>query len=123
MRLYKRGKYWWVAWPGDERESTKCTGAAAAERWAKREELRRADPAHAAARSIASACEALKIAHVSWNDLRRTHARWLRRAGVDPELIGEQLRHTSPAMARRVYAQITPGELGEQIERRLRDDP
>ena len=40
MRLYKRGKYWWVAWPGDERESTKCTTAQAAQAWCERERER-----------------------------------------------------------------------------------
>lgn len=72
-----------------------------------------------AARSIEVACVALGMTHASWNDLRRTHARWLRREGVAVELIGEQLRHTGPTMARRVYARITPGELGEQIEKSL----
>jgi len=72
-----------------------------------------------ARREILSACARAGIAPATWNDLRRTHGRWLRRAGVEVELIGEQLRHTSPAMARRVYAQITPEEVGQQIEARL----
>lgn len=72
-----------------------------------------------ARREILTACRRAELTPATWNDLRRTHGRWLRRAGVDVELIGEQLRHTSPAMARRVYAQITPEEIGEQIEARL----
>jgi integrase len=72
-----------------------------------------------ARREILASCQRAQIAPATWNDLRRTHGRWLRRAGVDVELIGEQLRHTSPTMARRVYAQITPEEIGEQIEARL----
>lgn len=51
MRTYKRGRYWWVAWPGDERESTGQTTKEAADRWCRRRELERADPAHAAARA------------------------------------------------------------------------
>lgn len=69
-----------------------------------------------ARREILTACRRAEIAPATWNDLRRTHGRWLRRAGVSVELIGEQLRHTSPAMARRVYATIAPDELGAQIE-------
>jgi integrase len=67
-------------------------------------------------RALAAACVRLGIPAVTWNDLRRTQGRWLRQAGVSVELIAEQLRHTSPAMARRVYAQIEVGEVAEQIE-------
>ena len=65
-----------------------------------------------ARREILTACRRAEIAPATWNDLRRTHGRWPRRAGVSVELIGEQLRHTSPAMARRVYATTAPDELG-----------
>lgn len=69
-----------------------------------------------AARVLHRAARGAQLAPVSWNDLRRTHGRWLRRAGVSPELIAEQLRHAGPEMARRVYAQIQPEEVGQQIE-------
>jgi len=72
-----------------------------------------------ALRDLANACERAGIAPATWNDFRRTHGRWLRQAGVSPELIAEQLRHASPAMARLVYAQIEAEEVGEQIERLL----
>jgi integrase len=66
--------------------------------------------------TILNACARAGIEPATWNDLRRTHGRWLRQAGVPVELIAEQLRHTGPSMARRVYAQIEAGEVGQQIE-------
>lgn len=69
--------------------------------------------------AIFRACERARICRVTWNDLRRTHGRILRLAGVSPELIGEQLRHTSAKMAREVYAQLGPAETGALIEAHL----
>lgn len=74
-------------------------------------------------RGLANACARAGIAAATWNDLRRSHGRWLRRAGVEVELIAEQLRHSSPATTRRVYAQIETAEVAEQIEARLRCPP
>lgn len=74
---------------------------------------RRRGPARA---GILRACERAGIPPVTWNDLRRTHGRVLRLAGVSVELVAEQLRHTSAKMARDVYAQIEPAEVAAQIE-------
>lgn len=72
-----------------------------------------------ARRDIHRACERAQVPLVSWNDLRRTHGRWLRARGVEPALIGEQLRHASSRMAEQVYAKPSPAELRALIEDRL----
>lgn len=74
-----------------------------------------------ARRDILRACDRAQVPHVTWNDLRRTHGRWLRSRGVEPTLIGDQLRHTSSAMAEKVYAKLSPAELRDLLERRLAD--
>jgi len=63
-------------------------------------------------------CVKLGIAHVSFNDLRRTHATWLREMGVEPQLIAVQLGHTTSAMAERVYGRLQPAALGRLLEER-----
>lgn len=72
-----------------------------------------------ARRDIHRACERAQVPLVTWNDLRRTHGRWLRNRGVEPSLIGEQLRHSSSRMAEQVYAKPSPAELRSLLERRL----
>lgn len=59
--------------------------------------------------------------HITARDLRRSHGRILRAAGVEPSLIGPMLGHApgSPVTAA-TYAQITPAELGAQITRRAK---
>lgn len=54
--------------------------------------------------------------HITARDLRRSHGRILRAAGVDPSLIAPMLGHApgSPVTAL-TYAQITPAELGAHI--------
>jgi len=52
------------------------------------------------------------------NDLRRTHATWLRNAGVEPHLIGADLGHTDGRMAERVYGRLKPTELGRLLSER-----
>jgi len=67
-------------------------------------------------RDLASACKRAGIAPVTSNDLRRTHGSWLAQAGVSDEHIGKVLRHSDGRMARRVYGQLGPGELGALLE-------
>lgn len=55
------------------------------------------------------------IAPVTPTDLRRTHATWLRRAGVEPHLIAGVLGHTTSAMVERVYGRLDAAGLGERI--------
>lgn len=59
--------------------------------------------------------------HITARDLRRSHGRILRAAGVDPALIGPMLGHApgSPVTARS-YAQLEPHELGGLIAARMR---
>lgn len=72
-------------------------------------------------RDLIRACKRAKVASVTARDLRRSHGRILRTAGVEPSLIGPMLGHApgSPVTAL-TYAQISPAELGAQITRRAK---
>lgn len=65
--------------------------------------------------ALARACVAAKIAHTSFNDLRRTFATWLRNAGATPDLIAPAMGHTTTAMVQRIYARLAPIDLGRLI--------
>lgn len=67
-------------------------------------------------RDIKGACRRAGIEPCTPNDLRRTAATWLAHQGVGDELIGKFLGHTSPAMARLVYAKLGPIALGDRIK-------
>ena len=56
---------------------------------------------------------------VTPNDLRRTHATWLRVAGVEPSLIARQLRHTDERMVMRVYGRMPAEAAGAALAARL----
>ena len=60
---------------------------------------------------LTEACVRAGIDHLSPNDLRRTHGKWLRLAGVTPSVIGTSLGHADGRMAERVYAKSSPREL------------
>ncbi len=62
-------------------------------------------------RDIDAACTRAGIAHCSPNDLRRTHGTWLRKAGVEPNLIGASLGHMDSRMVERVYGRLAPEAL------------
>lgn len=65
-------------------------------------------------------CERIEIVpRVTPNDLRRTHAMWLRAEGVEPSLIGEVLNHVDGRMVERVYGRITPDALARLLSERL----
>jgi integrase len=61
------------------------------------------------------ACTRAGIAPVSPNDLRRSHATWLRQAGVQPHLIGAQLGHTTSRMVELVYGRLPSADLGRLL--------
>jgi hypothetical protein len=56
---------------------------------------------------------------VTPNDLRRTHATWLRAAGIETSLLGRQLRHKDGRMAERLYGRLAPDDLVSVLEERL----
>jgi integrase len=60
---------------------------------------------------LAEACKRAGIPHLSPNDLRRTHGKWLRLAGASPGVIGTSLGHADGRMAERVYAKASALEL------------
>jgi integrase len=63
--------------------------------------------------------DALKLAHVSSNDLRRTYGQWLRQAGVEPALIGITMGHADSRMVERVYGRVPVDKLRGLIDRQL----
>ena len=73
-----------------------------------------------ARRDIIRACERAGVTRVTWNDLRRSHAKWLRGRGVEPSLIAEVLGHTTSRMAEVVYGRPTPQQLRHLLKERTR---
>ncbi len=71
-------------------------------------------------RDLKAACARVGIAPCSPNDLRRTHAMWLRNAGVEPALIYPVLGHTTSKMVETVYGRIDHAALGALLEERVR---
>lgn len=70
-------------------------------------------------RDLENACAELKIPRVTPNDLRRTHANWLREAGVDTSLIADVLGHTDSRMVERVYGRLRPEQLRDRVRASL----
>ena len=68
-------------------------------------------------RDLHDACARAGIAPCSPNDLRRTFGRWMRGAGVEPQVIGAAMGHTDGRMVERVYGRLAPRELGALIAR------
>ena len=66
-------------------------------------------------RDLAIACQAAGLEPLTPNDLRRTHATWLRAAGVQTDLIARQLRHVDGRMVERVYGRMSAGDAGAAI--------
>jgi len=60
---------------------------------------------------LAEACERAGIPHLSPNDLRRTHGKWLRLAGVATSTIYPSMGHIDGRMTERVYARASAREL------------
>lgn len=70
-------------------------------------------------RELAEACARAGLEPVSPNDLRRTHATWLRASGVDLGLVARQLRHRDTRMVERVYGRLDARTAGAAIAARL----
>lgn len=67
-----------------------------------------------------SACEQIQpIAKTTPNDLRRTHAKWLRAHGIEYGLIGDVLGHIDGRMAKKVYGQTEPEMLAALLRERI----
>lgn len=73
-------------------------------------------------RDLHTACRAAGIAPVCPTDFRRTLATLLRRAGVEPSLIGRLLGHADSRMAERVYGRLGSDALGALLSQRLGTD-
>jgi integrase len=70
-------------------------------------------------RDIKAACERADIDPCTPNDLRRTFAQWLRRAGLSIELIAPMMGHTTTKMVQLVYGKLDEHGLREQVGRAL----
>lgn len=68
---------------------------------------------------LGEACERAGIPHLSPTDLRRTHAKWLRLAGVAPTTFYPAMGHADSRMAERVYAKTSPQELAAVMRAEL----
>lgn len=68
-------------------------------------------------RDLRVACERAGVPRVTVRDLRRTHGKILAALGVDPHLIGSQLRHRDSRMAERVYARRERADVRQQVAR------
>ena len=68
-------------------------------------------------RDLHDACKRASIAPCSPNDLRRTFGHWLRKAGVEPQVIGPAMGHTDSRMVERVYGRLEPKEIGALIKK------
>lgn len=66
-------------------------------------------------RDLALACTAAGVPRVTANDLRRTHANWLRAAGVDLGSIADVLGHVDSRMVERVYGKLRPEQLRDRV--------
>jgi integrase len=62
-------------------------------------------------RDLEVACRAAGVPYATPRDLRRSHAKALRAAGVEPHLIGKMLGHADSRMVERVYGQLAPEAL------------
>lgn len=60
---------------------------------------------------LSEACERAGIPHLAPTDLRRTHGKWLRLAGVAPGAIAPSLGHVDARMVERVYGRSSAAEL------------
>lgn len=66
-------------------------------------------------RTLRAACVRAKIDPCTFNDLRRSCAQWLRRAGVRLEIVAAFLGHATTAMVTRVYGRLDGAGIGAAI--------
>ena len=52
----------------------------------------------------------------SWHDFRHTFTTWNRRAGVPPEVVRDQLGHTSVATSMDIYSRLEDGTRAPSVE-------
>lgn len=71
-------------------------------------------------RDLAVACKRAGVPRVTVRDLRRTHGKILAALGVEPHLIGSQLRHSDARMAQITYAKPERADIRKQIATRTR---
>ncbi len=72
-------------------------------------------------RDLAAACRRAGIGRLSPNDLRRTHAEWLRRGGVQSADLAPVMGHADSRMVERVYGRITAVDLAPLLAEVPRD--
>jgi hypothetical protein len=66
-------------------------------------------------RDLATACSRAGIGRLSPNDLRRTHAQWLRRGGVQPADLAPIMGHADSRMVERVYGKLRAVDLTSRL--------
>jgi integrase len=68
-------------------------------------------------RDLHRACERAKIPGCSANDLRRTFATWLRKAGTKIDRIAHLLGHVDSRLVEKVYGKLEPADLAGDVGR------
>lgn len=71
-------------------------------------------------RGLAAACVRAGIDRVTANDLRRTTATLLRKAGVSADIVARVLRHADSRMVERVYGRIAADAVGGVLTDQIR---
>ena len=66
-----------------------------------------------------ASCATVAFGRCSPNDLRRTHAKWLRLAGVEPSHIAPIMGHADSRMVQRVYGKVKPMDLSALLTAQL----
>lgn len=74
---------------------------------------------HNMTRDLAAACKRAGIEKVTANDLRRSNATLLRRAGASVDVVARVLRHADSRMVERVYGRITAADAGRLLGSQL----
>src|SRR5262249_53559859 len=70
-------------------------------------------------RALAAACKRVGIPSLSPNDLRRTHAKWLRLAGPSPASLAPVMGHADSRMVERVYGRVDAMELAPVLAAKI----
>jgi integrase len=70
---------------------------------------------HNMTRDLAAACVRAGIERVTANDLRRSNATLLRRAGASVDVLARVLRHADSRMVERVYGRISASDAGRLL--------
>jgi len=65
--------------------------------------------------ALRRACDDLKLAPLSSNDLRRTYAQWMRADGMPAELVAPAMGHATTAMVERIYGRMPADVLAARM--------